>query len=173
MPGTTPGTPARRHRHAVLAAGGAEGHGRAAGDRRGCRPGCGRPQFLAEHPDEPARKVVLRKRDVAAARDTIPEMIHVYDRNGELAMQLGGTPAQLFDQARDGVADRRVAGERLGQHMRRGRRRRRGPTRPAARHLRRTDGAACRSRTPRRAARRRRRVRPPATRSPACGCRGR
>ena len=39
-----------------------------------------------------ANDVVMIPRDaVAAARDTIPEMIHVYDRNGELAMQLGGT----------------------------------------------------------------------------------
>ena len=39
-----------------------------------------------------ADDVVKIPRDaVAAARDTIPEMIHVYDRNGELAMQLGGT----------------------------------------------------------------------------------
>ena len=39
-----------------------------------------------------ANDVVKIPRDaVAAARDTIPEMIHVYDRNGELAMQLGGT----------------------------------------------------------------------------------
>jgi len=38
-----------------------------------------------------ANDVVKIPRDaVAAARDTIPEMIHVYDRNGELAMQLGG-----------------------------------------------------------------------------------
>jgi trimethylamine--corrinoid protein Co-methyltransferase len=34
--------------------------------------------------------VKIPKDAVAAARDTIPEMIHVYDRNGELAMQLGG-----------------------------------------------------------------------------------
>ena len=39
-----------------------------------------------------ANDVVKIPRDaVAAARDTIPEMIHVYDRDGELAMQLGGT----------------------------------------------------------------------------------
>jgi trimethylamine--corrinoid protein Co-methyltransferase len=39
-----------------------------------------------------ANDVVKIPRDaVAAARDTIPEMIHVYDRGGELAMQLGGT----------------------------------------------------------------------------------
>ena len=35
--------------------------------------------------------VKIPREAVAAARDTIPEMIHVYDRNGELAMQLGGT----------------------------------------------------------------------------------
>ena len=39
-----------------------------------------------------ANDVVKIPRDaVAAARDTIPEMIHVYGRNGELAMQLGST----------------------------------------------------------------------------------
>ena len=39
-----------------------------------------------------ANDLVKIPRDaVAAARDTIPEMIHVYDRNGELAMQLGAT----------------------------------------------------------------------------------
>jgi trimethylamine--corrinoid protein Co-methyltransferase len=35
--------------------------------------------------------VKIPREAVAAARDTIPAMIHVYDRNGELAMQLGGT----------------------------------------------------------------------------------
>ena len=39
---------------------------------------------------EGERLVKIPRDAVAAARDTVPEMIHVYDRNGELAMQLGG-----------------------------------------------------------------------------------